>query len=56
MTTKVTINACCSDDKEVHVRVTDTGEQVEEFTLQNGEDADRVVYDNRVIKVEEVEK
>ena len=56
MTTTVTINAHLSSSKEVKVRVTNAGEVAEEFTLQDGESAYRVVYDDLVIKVEEVEK
>lgn len=58
MTTTVKIYAHCSSDKEVHVLVYDavTGEPHEKFVLQDGEQAERVVYDNRVIKTNEALK
>jgi hypothetical protein len=58
MTTTVITEAHCASDKEVHVMVVNrvTGEVYETFTLQDGEQARRVVYDDREIKVAEVLK
>ena len=53
MTTNVVITACCAEDKEVVVTITDTNADTERFTLQDGESADRVVYDDREITVKE---
>lgn len=56
MTSQVKISAHCSDDKEVLVTVAgiinhSTGETgiIEEFTLQNGESAERAIYDSRSV-------
>ena len=56
MTTNVVVTAHCANTKEVKISVTDNGESVEEITLQDGEGADRVVYDGREISVKEVDK
>ncbi len=63
MTTNVTINARCdSEKKQVQVTITDPSKglgyfhAVEEFILQDGESAERAVWDGRVIHVLEVEK
>ena len=56
MTTTVTIAAHHSADKEVRVKITDNGNTVEEFALQDGEKAERYVYDGRVISVQEAVK
>jgi len=56
MTTTVTIAAHHSAEKEVRVKITDNGGTVEEFALQDGETADRYVYDGREISVQEVVK
>lgn len=58
MTTIVTINAHCASDKQVVVKRTDhtNGVDVETFTLQDGEKADRVVFDGLDISVREVLK
>ena len=56
MTTTVTIAAHCADTKEVEVKITDTDADTEAFTLQDGETAERVVYDGREINVKEIEK
>ena len=56
MTTTVTITAHLSTEKEVRVKLTDNGQPVEEFALQNGETAERYVYDGREISVQEVAK
>lgn len=56
MTTTVNIQAHCASNKEVHVTVVDNGINNEDFVLQNGETASRVVYDGRSITVFEMEK
>lgn len=56
MTTTVKIDAHLSDTKEVKVVITDNGETVEDFALQDGESAERYVYDGREISVKEVGK
>ena len=63
MTSNVKVSAHCSDDKEVRVTVTGitnhaTGEVgvIEEFTLQNGESAERAIFDSREIQATEVLK
>lgn len=56
MTTNVIVNAHCANDKEVKIRITDTGELAKEITLQDGESIEQVVYDDLVISVWEEEK
>ena len=56
MTTTVTINAHLSTKKEVEVSLTDNGSTIERFALQDGESAERVVYDGLEVSVKEVEK
>ncbi len=56
MTTNVTINAHCAPEKKVDVIISDGDETVEVFSLDDGESADRVVYDNRIMTVTEVER
>jgi hypothetical protein len=58
MTTTVKIEAHHSTDKQVRVRIYDTQATsiVEEFTLQDGEKAERYVYDGRMIQVHEENK
>lgn len=56
MTTVVTIAAHHSSDKEVQVKITDNGNTIEEFALQDGEKAERYVYDGREISVKESTK
>lgn len=56
MTTTVKIEAHLSSEKEVQVVITDNEEVTEEFVLQNGETAERYVYDDRAICVKEVVK
>lgn len=58
MTTTVITQAHCSSNKEVEVVIVNrvTGEVHEKFVLQDGESANRVVYDDREIKVTEVLK
>jgi hypothetical protein len=56
MTTNVVVTAHCAATKEVKVTITDPTAETEHFVLQDGESADRVVYDGREISVKEVEK
>lgn len=56
MTTKITVQACCSSDKEVEVVITENDEAIEDFTLQDGESTEQYVYDGRQITVGEVVK
>ena len=59
MTTTVIVQAHCSSDKEVVVTLTNHDHPdlpYEVFALQDGETAQRVVYDNRQITVQEVPK
>lgn len=56
MTTKITVNACCSDEKVVRVLITEDDETVEEITLEDGETTEQYVYDGRQVMVGEVEK
>lgn len=53
MTTNIIIQAHVSDEKEVDVCVFDNGEMIEGFKLQDGENAERLVYDGRSILVKE---
>lgn len=53
MTTTVKIEAHCTNDKEVIVVLQDGDKEIEVFSLQDGEKADRVVFDNRYIVVRE---
>lgn len=57
MTSTVTIDAHCASDTEVSVSVYENYGRddtlVEEFTLQDGESAERAIYDNREITVKE---
>lgn len=56
MTSTVKITAHCSKDKEVQVKVTDKGNTVEEFAVQDGESAERHIYDDREVSAKEVVK
>ena len=58
MTTTVIIRAHCGGNKEVRVAINDnvTGSEVENFRLQDGEKAERSVYDGREISVTEILK
>jgi hypothetical protein len=56
MTTSVIIKAHVSRDKAVQVAIHNGPELVEKFTLQDGETAERYVYDDRVITVHEFVK
>lgn len=57
MTTTVKIEAHCASDKEVLVTVAGNYDiDIESFKLQNGEVAERFVYDERNICVREVKK
>ena len=55
MTTTVTIKAHCTQDKQVRVSIADVsnGNVKEVFILQDGEQGDRVVYDNLQLSVSE---
>lgn len=53
MTTTVKIEAHCSNETEVEVQITDGGKQVELIHLNDGSEAERYVYDGRVISVRE---
>lgn len=55
MTTTVKIDAHLGGEKEVKVIITDNGEIVKGFALQDGESAELYVYDGREISVKEVE-
>lgn len=50
MTTKVTIEACCNDNTEVRVAISDDKDRV----LQDGESTEVYAYDSRMIVVQEV--
>ncbi len=54
MTTVINVVACCNNEKEVLVRILDNDGVVETFTLQNGENIETHVYDDRKITVQEV--
>ena len=56
MATSVTIHAQISSEKEVCVKITDNGNTVEEFTMQEEERAIRYIYDGREISILEVVK
>ncbi len=56
MTTTVTIDAHLSSEKEVKVTIVDEGENLEEFSLQDGDSEQRHVYDGREIRIKEVAK
>jgi hypothetical protein len=59
MTSVVTIKAHPVEGKQVQVTVSDptmNQEVLEQFYLQNGESAERVVYEDRVVSVREVSK
>lgn len=51
MTTTVIIKAHVSNDKTVKVVVTEKGVPVEGFNLEDGQTAERYVYDERHITV-----
>lgn len=55
MTSQVKVAAHCSDNKEVVVRVFNvaTDQLVEEFTLQNGESREVLIYDDRAVATHE---
>lgn len=57
MTTTVIVQAHCSSDIEVKVRLKDSsGKVVEEVTLQDKEETMKYIYDDREISVKEVKK
>jgi hypothetical protein len=56
MTTTVIIKAHVSPDKAVLVTMHEGTKLVEEFTIQDGETAERYIYDERVITTREFVK
>lgn len=56
MTTTITVDAHCADNKEVIIVVKDNESIYEEITLQDGESSEVIAYDDRVITVKEVLK
>lgn len=59
MTTTVTVTAHCSSDTEVRFGITNvptTNELTEVVTLQDGETAEKYVYDGRIAVVLERKK
>lgn len=58
MTTSIKVSAHCSDDKEVQIVISDavSGNVRENLIIQNGEVADRVVYDDLLVSVSERKK
>jgi len=61
MTTKVIITACCAATKAVSALLVEQlgsgqGKVIEEIVLEDGQSAERYIYDNRVISVQEFEK
>lgn len=60
MTTKVTVEAHCDDKTEVQFGITTTehafDNPIEVVTLQDGESAEKYVYDNRIAIVQERRK
>lgn len=61
MTTKVNVEACCGDDKEVCIEVMDGPDEnlstvIETDIIQDGEVRELYVYDDRVIRVTEILK
>ena len=55
MTTKVTVEACCSSDKSVSILISDERDNIERIILKDGESTDVYVYDDRVVHVREIE-
>lgn len=53
MTTTVKVEAHCTSDKEVLVVIHSAEKYIESFVLQDGEKAERVVFDDRYIIVRE---
>lgn len=56
MTSTVTVEAHCGHNKVVRVQVIDDSGLVEELTLEDGEKADRYIYDDRSVIAVEVPK
>lgn len=56
MTTQVTVKACCSSEKQVELKITEGESLVEQLILNDGDEAERFVYDDRVISVKETLK
>lgn len=55
MTTTVIVKAHCASDKEVYVTMNDNGVMSADV-LQDGETIEKVVYDNKSITVQEINK
>lgn len=55
MTSQVKVAAHCADTKEVVVKVFNvvTDKLIEEFTLQNGESREVLIYDDRAVATHE---
>lgn len=51
MTSQVKVSAHCTSNKEVVGKVFNvtTGEMIEEFTLQDGESREVLIYDDRAV-------
>lgn len=56
MTTTVVVHAHCGDGIEVRITTYESLKKLETLTIQDGETADRVVFDDRRIIVSEVYK
>lgn len=56
MTTTVVVHAHCADNIEVRITTYESLKKLETLTIQDGETADRVVFDDRRIIVSEVYK
>ena len=56
MTTIVIVKAHCASTEVVQFVITDEESFSEKIILQDGEEVERVIYDNLVITVSEVEK
>jgi hypothetical protein len=56
MTSTVTVTAHCGPEREVQILVGEGNEILEEIVLQDGEHAERYVYNERFIRVVELEK
>lgn len=56
MTTSVKVEAHCSTDTEVKIAVKEGDDVLETTTIQDGETAEKYVFDGREITVKEVKK
>lgn len=55
MTTTVKVSAHCADDKEVQISYSDEN-GLQQQTIQDGEEFEMVVYDDKTCTVQEVAK